>query len=84
MSVSKVDKSVRAWLASARDTADHAGDVMRDMRGDETLPHSFRSIEEMRSYLKSHSACTAAVAAVPVVWRRYASWLARRRLRGGG
>jgi hypothetical protein len=69
---------MRDFLARARITEDFAGDLITDMRHDETLPPSFGSIREMRDYLISCNACPEALEAAPEVWRRYSAWRKRR------
>jgi hypothetical protein len=63
--------NTKRWLARARITDDPAGDLIADMRRDPDVPSRFDSIEAMRSYLHRKGACRAALAAVPLVWRRY-------------
>jgi hypothetical protein len=65
------------WLAAARNTDDPAGDLIADMRRDPALPGLFSNVGEMRSYLQRKGACAEALAALPVVWRRYRHWLDR-------
>jgi hypothetical protein len=72
-----VTNFTRNFLAHARVTDDPAGDLIKDMRRDKTLPPLFGSIKEMREYLHRRGACLGALEAVPVVWRRYSTWLAR-------
>jgi hypothetical protein len=67
----------KSWLEKSHITDDPAGDLMSDMRRDPTLPTFFRNIREMRAYLVSRGACPEALQALPVVWRRYSSWLMR-------
>ena len=67
--------AVSDWLTAARVTDDPAGDLIADMRRDKTIPSLFGNIREMRSHLRLRGACPEALAAVPVVWRRYKSWL---------
>jgi hypothetical protein len=67
----------KTWLAKSRITDDPAGDLMADMRRDAALPPLFRNIREMRAYLVSRGGCPEALQAIPVVWRRYSSWLMR-------
>ena len=73
---------VRAWLKHARTTDDPAGDLIADMRHEvrrdpASIPRLFGNVGEMRGYLRQQGACREALDAVPVVWRRYSSWLAR-------
>jgi hypothetical protein len=63
------------WLRVARVTDDPAGDLIADMRADRRLPALFPG--SMRAYLKSLNACSGALEAVPIVWRRYQSFLGR-------
>ena len=69
--------AVGRWLRHAGITEDPAGDLIADMRRVADLPALFGNIEEMRSYLRSRNACREAMAAAPIVWRRYRKWLDR-------
>jgi hypothetical protein len=69
--------SVKEWLRQVRNPDGPEGDLIADMRKDETVPALFRNIREMRLHLQSRGACQEAIAAVPRVWRRYSRWLMR-------
>jgi hypothetical protein len=62
------------WARSARITNDPAGYVIAGMRCDPSVPPLFHHISEMRGYLRRKCASTEALAAVPILWRRYAEW----------
>ena len=66
------------WLHSTRTTDGAAGEVIADMRRDPNVPPLFHHIGEMRGYLRRKRAPTEALAALPILWRRYADWLARQ------
>jgi hypothetical protein len=51
------------------------------MRRDPNVPPLFHHIGEMRGYLRLKRAPTEALAAVPILWRRYADWLERHSVR---
>ena len=63
----------------SRITDDPAGYVIAGMRRDPSVPPLFHHIGEMRGYLRRRYAPTEALAAVPILWRRYAYWLAQTR-----
>jgi hypothetical protein len=63
------------WLRRARITNDSAGDLITDMRTDTNIPPLFASIREMRDYVRGKGARAEAIAAVPIVWRRYRNWM---------
>jgi hypothetical protein len=65
------------WLRRARITDDSMGDLIADMRRDPNVPPLFNHIDEMRSYLTLKGASIERLAAVPILWRRYAHWLAQ-------
>ena len=67
------------WVRSSPITNDPAGYVIAGMRRDSDLPPLFHHIGEMRGYLRRNCAPTEALAAVPILWRRYAYWLAQTR-----
>jgi hypothetical protein len=66
--------TVAIWVKRARITKSPAGDLIADMREDKDLPDVFANIGAMRAYLRAHNACSEALAAVPIVWRRYKHW----------
>src|SRR6266446_5954487 len=70
-------QATRRWVAKARITDDPAGDLIADMRRDPALPGLFPNIQAMRDHLRRRGACREALAAVPVVWRRYRNWMDR-------
>ena len=53
------------------------GEVIANMRRDPNVPPLFCHINEMRGYLRLKGASTEALAAVPILWRRYSEWLKR-------
>jgi YozE SAM-like fold len=75
MGASGMTNWTKNWLAVTRITEDPAGDLIADMRTDPNIPHLFSSRDAMRDYVRSKGACRQALAAVPIVWRRYKSWL---------
>jgi hypothetical protein len=70
--------TTREWLAGARVTNDPAGDLISRMKKDPRVPGSFESIDDVRTYVRTHGESRVALAAVPVVWRRYKQWLGSR------
>jgi hypothetical protein len=69
------------WVRSSPITNDPAGYVIAGMRRDPNVPPLFHHIGEMRGYLRRKCAPTEALTAVPILWRRYAQWLAQTRRR---
>ena len=67
------------WLRRARITDDPVGEVIANMRRDPDVPPLFRHINEVRSYLRRNCASTEALAAVPILWRRYLNWFRQTR-----
>jgi hypothetical protein len=67
------------WARRSRITDDPAGYVIAGVRRDPNVPPLFHHIGEMRGYLRRRYAPTEALAAVPILWRRYAYWLAQTR-----
>jgi hypothetical protein len=67
------------WLRRARITDDPVGEVIANMRRDPDVPPLFQHINEVRSYLRRKGASTEALAAVPILWRRYLNWFRQAR-----
>jgi hypothetical protein len=67
------------WLRRARITDDPVGEVIANMRRDPDVPPLFQHINEVRSYLRRKGASTEALAAVPILWRRYLNWFRQTR-----
>ena len=63
----------KEWLSKTEASRDPTGDLIGDLKGDSELP-DVESEAELRNYMIGCSACTAALKAVPVVWKRYQRW----------
>ena len=61
------------WLAKARVPRNPAGELVGDMRIDRELPR-FRGLHHLLAYLERHNACSGALEAAPIAWRRYQRW----------
>ena len=70
-------KTFRSFVRDARQTYSIAGDLLYDLKRDHTLPETFGSLEQMRTYLGLHRACPEAMQVAPQVWRRYLRWRAK-------
>jgi hypothetical protein len=53
-------------------------DLIWDLKRDRTLPETFDSLDQFRSYLRMEGACIQAMRQAYPVWRRYQYWLERR------
>jgi hypothetical protein len=69
------------WVRSSPITNGPAGYVIAGMRRDPNVPALFHHIGELRGYLRRKGASAEALAAVPILWRRYSQWLARHSVR---
>lgn len=67
----------QAWLKAARVTRGQVNDLITDMRSDPAIPE-FRTLKEMRAYLRDAGACRAALVAAAGAWRRYQRFCARQ------
>jgi hypothetical protein len=75
---STLETTTEQWLRQARITDDPAGDLIADLRRDHAVKR-FPNIATMRGFVRSRNVvCPQALAAVPIVWRRYRKWLGRR------
>jgi hypothetical protein len=63
----------KEWLSKIEATRDPTGDLIGDLKADDELP-DVESKEELLAYMKKCGACTAALKAVPVVWKRFRRW----------
>jgi hypothetical protein len=70
----------KRFVSSARITDDPVGDLIADMRRDPNLPRLFPNIKAVREYLRQKNASPAAVAAVPIFWRRFNQFITRPRV----
>jgi hypothetical protein len=68
------------WIHEVKDTVQYrgGGHLIHDLKFDNTMPATFGSLKEFKSYLVSQSACGGALAMAPVVWRRYQRWVENR------
>ncbi len=68
------------WIRQQKESTERISDhLVTDLKRDDTLPATFNSYDEFRSYLISQSACGTAVRTAPKVWRRYRQWVRRVR-----
>ncbi|SHK94162.1 hypothetical protein [Bradyrhizobium lablabi] len=66
------------WVRIIRVNASRLSDhLVLDLKHDNTLPESFDSLDQFRSYLISQHACLIAIRLAPRVWRRYRRWVER-------
>jgi hypothetical protein len=54
-------------------------DLIYDLKHDRTLPETFDSLDQFRSYLRMEGACIQAMRLTRPVWKRYQYWLAAAR-----
>jgi uncharacterized protein YozE (UPF0346 family) len=59
------------WLLSQIERPDRIGDVARDAADDTTFPRESNQYEEMKSYLKTQRACSAAIESLKEAWLEY-------------
>jgi YozE SAM-like fold len=69
--------SFKQWLPEAEATHNPAGHLILDLKNDDELP-DVASAAELLGYMERCGACTAALKAVPRVWKRYQRWLRAR------
>jgi hypothetical protein len=66
------------WVMIRRVNTSRLSDhLLLDLKHDNTLPESFDSLDEFRSYLRSQHACRIAVRLAVPVWKRYRRWVAK-------
>ena len=59
------------WLVSQIDRPDRIGDAAKDANADQNFPREKSQIEEIKSYLNSHGACSAAIESFKEGWLEY-------------
>ena len=74
-------QTFREFIRGARVTNTITGDLVDDMKHTSTLPETFDSLPQLRSYLRFHNACDEALGAAPAVWRRFERWRDKERPR---
>lgn len=66
------------WVMIRRVNTSRLSDhLLLDLKHDPTLPESFDSLDQFRSYLISQHACRIAIRLAAPVWKRYRRWVER-------
>jgi YozE SAM-like protein len=63
----------KQWLLQAEVTIDIPGHLVDDLKNDDELPANIENEAQLRAYIERCGACTAALRAIPEVWKRYLS-----------
>lgn len=75
-------RSFPDWVMIRRVNTSRLSDhLLLDLKHDPTLPESFDSLDQFRSYLISQHACLMAVRLAAPVWKRYRRWVERMEVR---